>query len=229
MRDIKRFSYPWAVKLTPMIMTSKKLSLMARITCFWISKTIRSNDVLTPGKVREDFKRLEKVPKHLAVLYWRKHEETKISNNEKMIKFNEISQLCCWALCAGIRVLSLYEAKDHLKSNADLLQSHIEIATRQFFANDKIIPTTRVSALDSNLQVNLVSREDGRDRIVKMTKSLVYDTLKGKIKSDKIDVEEVDSRLSVPQFPEPQLLITFAPEIVLDGFPPWHIRLTEIL
>ncbi|CAG8458845.1 9951_t:CDS:2, partial [Ambispora gerdemannii] len=230
----------------------------------WLSLSLvfsqkRTNDAVTPGKVREDVKQLEKVPKHLAVLYWRKYEageerqektveKTKTSNSEMIIGFNEISQLCCWALCTGIRVLSLYEAKDNLKSNADLLQSHIEIATRQFFANDKIIPTTRVSALGGgdflsaqsikntegddgfvpDLQVNLVSREDGRGHIVKVTKSLVYDTLKGKTKSDKIDIEEVDRRLNVPQFPEPQLLITFAPEIDLDGFPPWHIRLTEI-
>ncbi|KAG9286245.1 hypothetical protein G9A89_014231 [Geosiphon pyriformis] len=31
-----------------------------------------------------------------------------------------------------------------------------------------------------------------------------------------------------PQFSEPQLLITFSPDIDLQGFPPWHIKYTEI-
>jgi len=181
---------------------------------------------------------LDKVPKHLAVLFWGNAEE-----DERLV---EIAQLCCWSWCAGVRVLSVYEAEGHLKQNAHLLQTHIENIVHHFFVREKVIPTMRVTALDASinandeheddtyaakqpdLQVNLLSHVDGRMRIVEVTRSLAIEAIKGNIKSETVDVAEVDRRLSVPQFSEPQLLILFSPKIELDGFPPWHIHLTEI-
>ncbi|CAG8772983.1 6457_t:CDS:2, partial [Acaulospora morrowiae] len=52
--------------------------------------------------------------------------------------------------------------------------------------------------------------------------------IEGRFKSDDLDIGELDRRLSVPKFPEPQLLILFSPNVDIDGFPPWHIHLTEI-
>ncbi|CAG8616154.1 5521_t:CDS:2 [Dentiscutata erythropus] len=185
--------------------------------------------------IEQDLKNLDKVPKHLAVLFWG-------GINEKRLK--EAAQLCCWAWCSGIKMLSIYNVEDDLKNNAQLLQSYIDTFSRHFFINEKFIPIIRVTALfastknvysnneNSNLpdmQVNLISYADGRPRIVEVAKSLAEDVIQGKMTSDELDIEELDRRLSVPRFSEPQLLILFSPKIELEGFPPWHIHLTEIL
>ncbi|CAG8772173.1 36925_t:CDS:2, partial [Racocetra persica] len=124
-----------------------------------------------------------------------------------------------------------------LKNSAQLLQSYIDTFSRHFFIHEKFIPIIRVTALgvsnneDSNLpdmQVNLTSYTDGRTRIVEVTKNMAEDIIQGKMKIDELDIGELDRRLSVAQFSEPQLLILFSPKIELEGFPPWHIHLTEI-
>ncbi|CAJ0764702.1 23322_t:CDS:2, partial [Entrophospora sp. SA101] len=74
-----------------------------------------------------------------------------------------------------------------------------------------------------DLQINLISRFEGRDHIIKVVRSLAEEVKLKKVKNDEIDVGEFDKRLS-----KPQLLILFSPRIEFDGFPPWHIHLTEI-
>ncbi|CAG8603621.1 13231_t:CDS:2 [Cetraspora pellucida] len=181
---------------------------------------------------RWHLKNLDKVPNHLAVLFWGEIKEKRLK---------EAAQLCCWAWCSGIKVLSIYDVKDDLKNNAQLLQSYIDTFSRHFFIHEKFIPIIRVTALgvstkysnneSSNLpdlQVNLISYADGRTRIVEVAKNMAEDVMQGKMKSNELDAEELDRRL-IPQFSEPQLLILFSPKIELEGFPPWHIHLTEIL
>lgn len=52
---------------------------------------------------------------------------------------------------------------------------------------------------------------------------------KDKILSDDITAEVVDAELTESVMDEPELLILFGPGVKLDGYPPWQVRLTEIL
>jgi dehydrodolichyl diphosphate syntase complex subunit NUS1 len=181
----------------------------------------------SPTQLIGDIKSLNKIPKHLAVMFW--------SDDVQEERLIEMAQLCCWSWCFGVKIVSIYEPKGHLKNYAHLLQSHINIISQQFFILEKIVPTIQVTTLSSSstenetdLLVNLISRSDGRARIVEMSKSLTEDVIQEKIKYEDVNIQELDRRLSSPQFPEPQLLILFSPRIDLDGFPPWHIHLTEI-
>ncbi|RHZ87461.1 hypothetical protein Glove_34g85 [Diversispora epigaea] len=191
--------------------------------------------LINQSQILEDLKGLNKIPKHLAIMFWGDVKEKTLI---------EAAQLCCWTWCFGIKVLSIYEAEGNLKQNANSLQSHINNISQQFFIHEKIVPKIRVTALDTSinyenndlnksdldldLQVNLVSREDGRKHIIKTTKNLANDVIQGKFKSDDLDTAELDRRLSVPKLSEPQLIIFFSPNIDIDGFPPWHIHLTEL-
>ena len=49
---------------------------------------------------------------------------------------------------------------------------------------------------NKDLQIILLSRSDGRGRIVEVTKSLASETLQGNLQSDAIDVERIDQALS---------------------------------
>ncbi|CAG8788267.1 6358_t:CDS:1, partial [Acaulospora morrowiae] len=54
------------------------------------------------SQMLDDINELDKIPKHLAVMFWGDVKE------EEMVK---AAQLCCWAWCYGIKVLSIYEAE----------------------------------------------------------------------------------------------------------------------
>ncbi|CAG8540435.1 15321_t:CDS:2, partial [Funneliformis mosseae] len=177
---------------------------------------------------------LDKVPKHLAIMFWSDDIQ-----DERLI---EVALLCCWSQCFGVKIVSIYDAEGRLGHYAHLLQSQINIISQKFFISEKIIPTIQVTSLDSSslssissstetepeLLVNLVSRSDGRTRIVNVAKSLTDDIKQEKIKYEDVNILELDKRLSITRFPEPQLLILFSSKVFLDGFPPWHIHLTEI-
>jgi dehydrodolichyl diphosphate syntase complex subunit NUS1 len=111
-------------------------------------------------------------------------------------------------------------------------------------------PTER-SNTDS-ITVLLLSATDGRETFVDLTKTLAEMSQNGKLSPEDITMELVDaeiseittqpsqaaiptavgskadSALTVSVKPEPDLLLVFKPFLKLDGYPPWHIRLTEM-
>jgi dehydrodolichyl diphosphate syntase complex subunit NUS1 len=51
----------------------------------------------------------------------------------------------------------------------------------------------------------------------------------GTLKPSQIDVNLIDVELRDAVSTEPDVLILFSPTVVLKGYPPWQLRLTEIL
>ncbi len=79
------------------------------------------------------------------------------------------------------------------------------------------------------LSILLISAEDGRDSIVDLTKTLAEMAQRGKVNLDDISLELIDIELSENVMAEPDLLVVFSPYVDLQGYPPWQVRLTEIL
>ncbi len=52
---------------------------------------------------------------------------------------------------------------------------------------------------------------------------------RGKISPADIGLDLIDLELTENVMPEPELLIIFGPYVELQGYPPWQVRLTEIL
>lgn len=99
----------------------------------------------------------------------------------------------------------------------------------------------------------LLSSTDGRETLVDLTKTLAEMSQNGKLLPEDITTELVDAETSEittqptlsqttprddsktdPSAPavsvkhEPDLLLVFGPFLKLDGYPPWHLRLTEM-
>lgn len=83
--------------------------------------------------------------------------------------------------------------------------------------------------ISGHLSVLLISAEDGRESLVDLTKTLAEMSQRGKLSVDDISPELVDVELTENIMGEPDLLILFSPYVTLQGYPPWPIRLTEIL
>ncbi|KAB8227819.1 hypothetical protein ETB97_001452 [Aspergillus alliaceus] len=103
-----------------------------------------------------------------------------------------------------------------------------------------------------SLTMLLLSATDGRETFVDLTKTLAEMSQNGKLSPEDITTELVDAEISeittqpsqpaipaskgnkassdtiVSIKPEPDLLLVFKPSLKLDGYPPWHIRLTEM-
>ncbi|KAF7592377.1 hypothetical protein BBP40_000295 [Aspergillus hancockii] len=116
-------------------------------------------------------------------------------------------------------------------------------------------PQSGISIGKSNadsITVLLLSATDGRETFVDLTKTLAEMSQNGKLSPEDITMELVDAEISeittqpsqvatptsignkvdsasiVSVKPEPDLLLVFKPFLKLDGYPPWHIRLTEM-
>lgn len=74
----------------------------------------------------------------------------------------------------------------------------------------------------------LLSSTDGRDTLVDLTKTLAEMAQRGKISPSDVTEELVDAEMSEIVMGEPDLLVLFGPQVKLQGFPPWQVRLTEI-
>ena len=80
-----------------------------------------------------------------------------------------------------------------------------------------------------HLTVLLLSEHDGRDTIVDLTRTLAEMAQKGDVHQEQINMDLIDAQLSDHVSSEPDLLILFTPTVQLKGYPPWQLRLTEIL
>ncbi|PWW76550.1 Undecaprenyl diphosphate synthase [Tuber magnatum] len=189
----------------------------------------------TPQLIRKDVKELEergKLPEHVSVIleYERGGLDTLI---------DEVSEISCWCASAGIKTLSVYEQTGILKSYISTSHRSISQRLHSYFGRSR--PRLRVHApplsslhepggegREVDLEVIFISEEDGRESLVDLTKTLCDMAQRGKIASEDVSVELIDAEVTENTISEPDLLILFSPSVVLRGYPPWQIRLTEI-
>ncbi|KAF9089467.1 hypothetical protein BGX23_006653 [Mortierella sp. AD031] len=78
-----------------------------------------------------------------------------------------------------------------------------------------------------DLDVVILSPEDGHDRLAGNVRHLGKAARRGQISSEDITTQFLDQQLSA-ELSEPELLIILKDDLDLSSYPPWHIRLTEI-
>ncbi|KAK6336437.1 hypothetical protein TWF696_001992 [Orbilia brochopaga] len=190
----------------------------------------------TPELIQKDVKQLDRLPQHISVIL----EFEKEGGVEQLI--DHVAEISCWCASAGIHTLSVYERTGALKKY--ISTSHRITAQRLHSYFGRKRPTLRVLAphLPSyangdtegmagqavDLEVIFISEEDGRESIVDLTKTLCEMAIRGKMTKEDVTMELVDAELESLTIPEPDLLVLFGPEVKLNGYPPWQIRLTEI-
>lgn len=80
----------------------------------------------------------------------------------------------------------------------------------------------------AHLLVRLVSFEDGRDSLVDLTKTLAEMAQRNKVEPAHIEPSLIDVEMKESVMDESDLLIIFGPYIEFQGYPPWHLHLTEV-
>jgi dehydrodolichyl diphosphate syntase complex subunit NUS1 len=200
----------------------------------------------TPDLIRKDVRNLSKLPEHLSVILQLSPDEDRAASLETLV--HEVSEVTAWCASAGIPFLSIYERTGILKSYIPQTHNTITRTLQAYFGNTPYsnCPTVSVRAPnhpsfspphtppnpahdeDSHLPILLLSEEDGRSTLVDLTKTLAEMSQRSKILPSDISAELIDAEISESIIGEPDLLLLFGPRVVLDGYPPWQVRLTEI-
>lgn len=192
----------------------------------------------SPQVIREDVNKLSKIPKRLGTIINLQDDNEENGGVEGLMA--QIADISSWCLCAGIPYLSIYESTGVLAGEyLPFLQKEMIRTLANYFGTDaipnfvlKIAHTNERLAYHEgaaiDLEVNLLSRVDGKPTIVELTRTM-YDLAKSKeLKVSDITISLVDEELVELVGPEPDLLIQFGPNLDLQDYPPWQIRLSEI-
>lgn len=197
----------------------------------------------TPQLIRQDVNKLKKIPRRLAAILEMKSASS-VGGGVKGL-MNDGSEVVCWTVSAGIKHLILYDYDGILKSNVSDFRKEIYNRLGKYYGPSNIpkyairIPhlnkiyfneTDRKTTGEKNkvaIEISLLSSRDGRETIVDLTKTMADLCASRELKLTDITMKLVDKELGQLVGPEPDLLLYFGPSLDLQGFPPWHIRLTE--
>lgn len=145
-----------------------------------------------------------RIPKHIALAF---------SNEVDYLDLQSIARLLYWCKQLRIDTITLYDDLGRLKSRQVELIKHFERHMRMLGFEKHI---DRVDGL------NVICRRDGRQKFVEDVRDLLRTT-----GPESIDLQRVQDRVGWST--DPDLLISFGTPLCLYGFPPWQLRLTEIL
>jgi dehydrodolichyl diphosphate syntase complex subunit NUS1 len=208
----------------------------------------------TPELIRKDVRHLSKLPQHLSVVLTLSPEDANSTGLEKLL--NDVAEISAWCASAGIPALSIYERTGILKRYIPHTHHAVNRTLQAYFGDafyskrptvsirspnqstfsppntppelsDAATPTEDVQH-PQHLSILLLSAEDGRSTLVDLTKTLAEMAQKSKLEPEDISTELIDAEISESVMGEPELLLVFGPKIVLEGYPPWQVRLTEI-
>lgn len=201
----------------------------------------------TPEFIALDVSRLEKLPNHLSVVVELNSDDEQQGNAGLEGLVNDVCEIAAWASSAGIPFLSVYERTGVLKNYLPQTHASIEATLEAYFGPTRkptlslraphlssyspptTPPETNGSQERQHLTVLLLSEHDGRDTIVDLTRTLAEMAQRGDVRREQINMDLIDAQLSDHVSSEPDLLILFSPTVQLKGYPPWQLRLTEIL
>ncbi|EGW31415.1 uncharacterized protein SPAPADRAFT_61977 [Spathaspora passalidarum NRRL Y-27907] len=198
----------------------------------------------SPQVIREDVNKLSKIPKVVSCILDLKDDEDE--NGGVLGLTNQIGELAAWCISAGIGQLIIYEYSGVLNQSSESLTSlsrYISKNLTLYFGTDtkptfsitiphKNLITFSEGASSTNrkvdLEISLISYVDGKPTIVDLARTMGELAVNGELSPKDINAELIDGELTDLVGPEPDLLISFAPSLDLEDYPPWHIRLTEI-
>ena len=132
-----------------------------------------------------------------------------------------------------------------LKSSLTHLHRRIETSLTAYYGSSPLKPTFSLRAPNipsyeppatttngtnprPHLTILLLDATDGRQTLVDLTKTLTDMSQSHKLRPADISQELIDAEISESVMSEPDLLLLFGDKAVLEGYPPWQVRLTEI-
>ncbi|KAG7834208.1 hypothetical protein KL943_003504 [Ogataea angusta] len=202
------------------------------------------NPSRTPSLINSDVNKLPKIPYRLSAILNYKSEQEENGGVEGLC--NDAAELTAWCLSSGIPNFSIYEYHGVLKTHVPELRRSIHRKLVAYFGTSNVptyhikIPHLNLSYAGSydgeygdgedkpDIEVSLLSVVDGRPTIVELTKVMSQLSKNHELSEKDINMKFIDQELQQLVGPEPDLIIMFQPYLNLQGYPPWHTRLSEM-
>ncbi|KAL1931693.1 hypothetical protein VTP01DRAFT_9836 [Rhizomucor pusillus] len=194
---------------------------------------LHSNHVPDRSRILHDKARLVKIPKHLSFLISRELAiERSVEDWEMLV--NDICLATCWAWEFGIHQVSVFDASGELQSmTMDICKQQYNTLFQWIKSSQSASSSDEISKSMALLKFRIVTPKEGRPQIAKVTQDIAKHLQTTGGSSDDIDIGMVDKFVHKDSISDPDLMLVCdgLPHnyISLDGFPPWHIRLTEFL
>lgn len=171
-------------------------------------------------RIQFDKTQLTKIPEHLTINVSRELASTRSCKEWEKLMY-DISMSTCWAWDFGIKEVSVYDASGIMKSvSVDLYKQQSTIL------HDYMIKYNNGEKIRPALKFSILSIENGKQHMGRVVQEMAKDH------PDTIDIPLVDQYMHMDSVSDPDLMILYdgLPHnyVSLDGYPPWHIRLTEI-
>ncbi|GIX70075.1 hypothetical protein CEXT_6591 [Caerostris extrusa] len=151
--------------------------------------------------------------------------------------------LCSIYGVAGIHHVSIYDSTGFIKSNGNQLYREANLRKNSYLQkkasslniifSDGKVPylyntITKNGHKTEDVNVYLLSREDGKQQIVKAAKLLCKDARMNPDILENFYAQNFESYIKgALDVPDPELLMVFGKTNALIGYLPWHIRLSE--
>ncbi|ODV86420.1 hypothetical protein CANARDRAFT_180996, partial [[Candida] arabinofermentans NRRL YB-2248] len=203
------------------------------------------NPSRTPSLINSDVNKLSKIPYHISTILNYKPEQEENGGVEGLC--NDAAEVVVWCLSSGIPVLSIYEYHGILKKHVPELRRAFDRRLVSYFGTDNVptftikIPHLNLSYHGSfdgeyddldlektDIEISLLSVVDGRATIVELTKVMSDLSKNNELSEKDIKLKFIDQELQQLVGKEPDLIVLFQPFLNLQGYPPWHTRLSEM-
>jgi len=146
----------------------------------------------------------------------------------------DICNTCVWSSELGIREVSVFEPSGYLKRRSTLVQKQLSKAFEDWqLSVAKLNGTASQPTSSKGFKLSIFAEEDGKAHVGQVARQMaVAVTEEGRFTSDDINVQLVDKWMA-ESLSEPELALvcygTAHHYIELNGFFPWHMRLTEFI
>ncbi|KAF6072227.1 putative integral membrane protein [Candida albicans] len=171
----------------------------------------------SPQVIREDINKLEKIPKIVSCILDLQDDEDENGGKDGLI--NSISELTAWSMSAGLTKLIIYEFTGYITKTLVLYFGTEAIPTFSIRIPHKNLIIYSDNHIDGNaadLEIDLISRIDGKPTLVELTKTMSELAVNRELSIRDITIDLIDEELHELVGPEPDLLISFAPSLNLE-------------
>lgn len=197
------------------------------------------------------------VPQHIAIILdgngrWAKSKGMPRNYGHKQGSKN-VEHICEVAYKRGVKYLTVYafstenwkRSKSEVEALMQLLRSYMKICIKTADKNNmRVRVIGDISKLDQTLQKQILALEESskantglqfqialnygsRDEIKRAVQKMMVDCENGKLKSDEVSEEILESYLDTAGIPDPDLLIRTSGEERLSNFLMWQLAYTE--
>ncbi|PHZ11506.1 Undecaprenyl diphosphate synthase [Rhizopus microsporus ATCC 52813] len=174
--------------------------------------------------IQYDRAQLTKIPKHLSIHISNELASTRSHKDWEEI-INNVCSVSCWAWEFGIREISVYDASGMMKYiSVDLYKQQSKTLNEWI----KAYSTKRTTKQENYIKLSFLSGESGKSHM-----GAVVQRMAKQINVNDVHIGLVDKHMHEDSFSDSDLMIVYngLPHhyLSLDGYSPWHIKLTEFI